>query len=48
MSFVEEFIKFLFNRKKYWLLTIIIVVVGVLIVLTQALQCYLFHTFLNF
>lgn len=37
MSFVEEFVKFLFNRKKYWLMPIIIVlfVFGVLIVLTQ-------------
>ena len=37
MSFVEEFVKFLFNRKKYWLMPIISVlfVFGVLIVLTQ-------------
>ena len=37
MSFVEEFVRFLLNRKKYWLMPIIIVlfVFGVLIVLTQ-------------
>ena len=37
MSFVKEFVKFLLNRKKYWLMPIIIVlfVFGVLIVLTQ-------------
>jgi len=37
MSFLIEFYKFLKNRKKYWLLPIIIVLVlfGSLIVLTQ-------------
>ena len=37
MSFVKEFLKFLLNRKKYWLMPIIIVlfIFGVLIVLTQ-------------
>ncbi len=37
MSFVKEFVKFLLNRKKYWLMPIIIVlfIFGVLIVLTQ-------------
>ncbi len=37
MSFLKEFVKFLLNRKKYWLMPIIIVlfIFGVLIVLTQ-------------
>ena len=37
MSFLKEFLKFLMERKKYWLLPIIIVLVifGGLIVLTQ-------------
>ncbi len=37
MSFFIEFIKFLMNRKKYWLMPIIIVLFmfGLLIVLSQ-------------
>jgi hypothetical protein len=37
MSFLKEFCEFLINRKKYWLLPIIIVlaIFGGLIVLTQ-------------
>ena len=37
LSFIREFIEFLIERKKYWLLPIIIVLVifGGLIVLTQ-------------
>jgi hypothetical protein len=37
MSFIKEFLEFLKERKKYWLLPIIIVLVlfGGLIVLTQ-------------
>ena len=37
MSFIKEFVKFLMVRKKFWLLTIIIVLIifGGLIVLSQ-------------
>ena len=37
MSFLKEFVRFLLNRKKYWLMPIIIVLFlfGVLIVLSQ-------------